>query len=500
MRSAGLKLLSIALFALLAFRCIRDTGKATTPSPRAAKEEPPIPLCIKDSKPASGEKFSLDIKGDSKLTSVQIFETKYSQPFLARWESHPADPNNPEDFCWAQATDLIINASPAASREEIESQIKDLLAGSDHGLQPTEINLKELSSAYSYVLAVQPEAEKRVGQSGALLKALPSIRQKLAGMATVEPDFMYFATKAATTSPTNDPLVNQQKGLIQIQAAAAWSQGATGGAATVAVVDTGMACQHPDLKPNILLDSQGRVVGASYSPSSNDPCASEYHGTFCAGILGAKGNNHIGICGVNWDVKIMPVKFLDASGCGDSKGASEAVDFAVNQGADVISASWGGFAGPSDLLKKAISHANLVVTAAGNLHANIDNTPFYPASYGLPNMIVVGAVDPADKLLWNAGPKSVHLSAPGSRILSTRPKQGYQSDGGTSASTAFVAGAAALLKAGVPGILYSQIKERLIKTTRPGQYLGKASCSHGILDLNRAIANNTKDYQGSCVF
>lgn len=461
----------------------------------SAKERP-LSLCIETAESTGLPPFSKDIAGDSAPEEIQIFKTPYHHPYLARWKAGPTDTEDPEDFAWAVATGLIVNAPPPQDPDAVEATVRLALESSLPGLSTNALSFKPARIPGSYVISANPSSGDfpDLGRSGALLKALPELRSKLPGL-QVEPNFMFFATRSKP--PTSDPRIGEEWALTYINAVRVWAMGYRKSSEVVAVVDMGTACNHPDLTDNIYRDPQGRVIGASFSKPGSKPCDKESHGTFCAGLIGAKGDNHKGISGVNWEVPLMPVKFLDSRGCGDSKGAADAIDFAVGHGAMIISASWGGFGGSSMLMQNAIMSCGLFVTAAGNGHRNIDRKPFYPASEPLPQILVAGAVQKNNRGIFNFGPISVDLSAPGTDILATDPPKGYRYDSGTSASAALVSGAAALLKSN-SGLSYSEVKTRLITTTRPIAGLAGLSCSGGVLDLERAFTANTTGYAGNC--
>ena len=236
---------------------------------------------------------------------------------------------------------------------------------------------------------------------------------------------------------------------------------------TVAVVDTGIDTSHPDLDGNIWrnpneqpngFDDDGDgfiddLHGADFVNRDSDASDDAGHGTHVGGIIGAEGNNGIGISGVNWNARLMPLKFLNSDGEGNTADAAMAIDYAVAHGARAINASWGGPAFSQTLyeaVRRAGQHNVLVVAAAGNEGNDSDVAPDYPAAFDLSNVISVAASDRYDNLLSysNYGAKSVDLAAPGDDIYSTVPPatepSGYANFSGTSMAAPAVTGAAAL--------------------------------------------------------
>jgi subtilisin family serine protease len=190
-----------------------------------------------------------------------------------------------------------------------------------------------------------------------------------------------------------------------------------------------------------------------------------------SGTIGAVGNNGIGVVGVNWHVKLLPLKFLSSGGSGSTDDAVLAINYAVMMGAKVINASWGG-GGPSEALRLAIQAAGdagvVFVAAAGNSSGNNDVFPNYPSNYDLPNIVAVAATDAFDRLAFfsNYGATSVDLAAPGVDIYSTMPG-GYGYLSGTSMATPHVSGALALIFGRFPGIGAVDAKALLLSRVDP---------------------------------
>ncbi len=303
----------------------------------------------------------------------------------------------------------------------------------------------------------------------------------------------------------------------------------------VAVVDSGVRYNHEDLAANMWVntaetpnnwidddlngyvdDVYGINPAAPLCPdplygcniNETDPLDDFGHGTHCAGIIGAVGNNGIGITGVAWNIKIMALKFISYEGIGYDSDAITCIDYARRMGARVISASWGG-AGYSQSLKDAIAAAGdagiVFVAAAGNGGADgigddNDATPHYPSSYNLDNIIAVAATDNTDTLTgWsNYGATSVDLAAPGVGIYSTyydfvANLEGYQYLDGTSMATPHVSGVVGLLAARYPSEDYRGLIARVLDTTEAKPSLSGRCTTGGRLNLQRALTMGVGD-------
>lgn len=348
-------------------------------------------------------------------------------------------------------------------------------------------------------------------------------------------------TKQASGS---DPLFSKQWGMSAVDAAGAWKKTPGGKELVVAVTDTGVDYNHQDLIANMWRnpnevpgdgidnDNNGYVddvVGWDFAANDNKPYdltlslmdivlqgGNPGHGTHVAGCIGAALNNKLGISGLAPNVKLMALRFITESGQGGTAEAISAIDYAANNGANIINASWGGESDGQQeedgLLKEAIERAGkkgvLFLAAAGNGRANtqggasgfdIDNdpNPVYPAAYPLQNVFTVAAIDAENNLasFSNWGEKSVKLAAPGVKILSTVPGDRYQDTiinmgqivvtwDGTSMATPHVAGAAATLWSVDPKMTAQTVAKQLVELATETESVANKVASGGRLDLH----------------
>jgi subtilisin family serine protease len=278
-----------------------------------------------------------------------------------------------------------------------------------------------------------------------------------------------------------------------IDAPEAWDLETDANEIIVAVIDSGVDYNHVDLSANMWTDANG-CYGYDFVNDDNDPMDDRGHGTHCAGTIGAVGDNNEGVTGVCWDVKIMAVKFLNSYGVGYTDDAIAAIGYAVDNGADVLSNSWGG-GGYSEGLKDAIEAADangvLFVAAAGNDSRSNDIYPHYPSSYDCNNIISVLSTDKYDQMsgFSNYGPTSVDLGAPGSTIYSCKLGGGYTYGSGTSMATPHVAGACALVWAEHPSKSCLEVKETVVWTADELDDLDANCVTSGRLNLYRALAD-----------
>ncbi len=262
----------------------------------------------------------------------------------------------------------------------------------------------------------------------------------------------------------------------------AWAHGYTGKGVVVAVLDTGVDYSHPDLKNNIWTntkdsisngkDSDGNgyvndIHGWNFVDNNNNVFDNNGHGTHVSGTIAGEKNNY-GVTGIAYDAKIMPVKVLDSSGSGSYTNIAKGIRYAVDNGANVINLSLGGYFS-NDTLKSAIEYAGskgvIVVMAAGN---NGASSPDYPGRYATNTGIVVGAVDKTNKLADfsnRSGSQTInYVTAPGVDIYSTVPNNKYATYSGTSMASPHVAGVVALMLSANHYLTQSQVQQILTST------------------------------------
>jgi thermitase len=338
-----------------------------------------------------------------------------------------------------------------------------------------------------------------------------------------EPNFIYHINRLP-----NDPKLGQLWGMkntgaadstgkvgvsgVDIGAEQAWDIQTGSKDVIIAVIDTGTSFDNEDLKDNMWtnqaelngkpgVDDDGNgvvddIYGAAFIKgqklgSNRDDHG---HGSHCSGTIGARGDDGKGIVGVAWNTRIMGVKFLDAGGSGTLEDAILAIDYATKMGAKIMSNSWGG-GGFSQTLKDAITRSNaagaLFVAAAGNESNNNDSNPSYPASYDVPNVLAVAAIDNQGQLasFSSYGRSKVHVGAPGVNILSSTLGGKYESWSGTSMATPHVSGIAGLIASQFPTMTNVEIKQRIVSTARPIAGLRGKVQSGGLANAYLALTN-----------
>jgi subtilisin family serine protease len=233
-------------------------------------------------------------------------------------------------------------------------------------------------------------------------------------------------------------------------------------------------------------------IGWNSNANTNNPMDGYGHGTHLAGTIGAVGNNGTGVAGINWNIQLMPVKFLNDSGYGSIAQFIAGLNYAVAHGAKISNNSWDGAPYSQDLydaIANARAHGQIFVAAAGNAASNLDNSPSYPASFALDNIVTVAATDQNDKLasFSNYGPHSVELAAPGVNILSTNPGKSYGLRTGTSMAVPHVVGVLALVWTLRPEWNYLQVINQVLSTVDKLPALTGKLVTGGRLDAFAAV-------------
>jgi subtilisin family serine protease len=277
----------------------------------------------------------------------------------------------------------------------------------------------------------------------------------------------------------------------------------------VAIIDTGLDITHNvfqstgavwtnpgEIPANGIDDDRNGYVddvhGWNFVANSPSVADDEGHGTHCAGIVLSVDQNIFSPTLRAAKIQIMPLKFMDASGVGSTSAAILAIDYALNNGASVLSNSWGGpsySAALQEAIADSYNKGAVFVAAAGNAASDNDAVPQFPSSYDVPNVLAIAATTDADDLasFSNFGEHSVQLASPGVYILSTLPANTFGTMSGTSMATPFVAGTAAQMLVGSPSMLGHQVREILLQQNTPvAKLFGRVSTS-ARLDVAAAV-------------
>lgn len=335
-------------------------------------------------------------------------------------------------------------------------------------------------------------SKEDLGKFAAYIESLPGVRfveaNSVFRLSEQIPNDPQFSNLYGLKNPSSTDGVRKDIG-----ATFAWQKSTGSKDVLVGVIDTGIDYQHEDLAENYWTnpgetglddngedkqtngvddDNNGYVDdwrGWDFANNDNDPMDDHSHGTHCAGTIGAKGNNGVGVVGVNWDVSLVGIKIFSAGGSTSVDAIVAGIDYATSIGVDLTSNSWGG-GSPSQAIREAIERANskgiLFVAAAGNSSSDNDSVGNYPSNYPIDNIIAVASTDRNDNLssFSSYGLESVDVAAPGSNIYSTIPNNGYGYKSGTSMATPHVAGLVALIKSRFPDADYLDHKNRVLTT------------------------------------
>jgi thermitase len=270
----------------------------------------------------------------------------------------------------------------------------------------------------------------------------------------------------------NEPIrVNQRfpvPGVVGVDAEVemAWDHMKKHRSILIAVPDTGVDLDHPDLKGQLWVNQKEKdgkkgvdddgngyiddINGYDFVKNDGIPDDEMGHGTHVSGIIAAL-DNQVGVRGVLQNVKLMPIKFLDKKGRGSLEGTIKAMGYAIENKAKIINASWGSSRYSEimmELIQESAANDSIIVAAAGNLRGrNTDVSPTYPACYNSPNIIAVASHNAQNYLsaFSSWGPRTIHIAAPGTNIISTFLNGEYKVWSGTSMAAPFVSGAIGLL-------------------------------------------------------
>lgn len=285
-----------------------------------------------------------------------------------------------------------------------------------------------------------------------------------------------------------DPMFDKQWALQNnpgVEIESAWKIATGSNNVRVAVIDTGVDTEHPDLK--------GRVVaGYDFIADSPKVYDDHGHGSHCSGIIGALTGNGEGISGINQNVSLISARAVPSNGDETDEHVMKSIEFAVQSGARVANGSFGkakSSQAVSDVIAAAGEKGLLFVVAAGNDSNDINVTPTYPASFQLSNMIVVAATTSRGSKAYfsNYGKGKVDLAAPGARILSTVKGGDYASWDGTSMAAPHVAGVAALVLSVNPKFSVAQVKKIILSSVDVDTGLSNAVTTSGRLNAAKAV-------------
>jgi subtilisin family serine protease len=426
---------------------------------------------------------------------------------------------------------LIVKLNPVASASEItnlqaEIGVTKVTRASEFGIDIWDIapgnNVEQIISAYendSRFEYIEPDYIIRLDD----VKTTSPTQEDLATITPQittpdDPDYplLWGLNNTGQTGGTPD---------ADIDAPEAWDIQTENPNLVIGVIDTGVDYTHPDLVGNIWtnpgetagngIDDDGNgyiddVRGWDFAYGDNDPSDVDGHGTHVAGTIAGKGNNSVGVTGVAWNTKIMPLKLFRDDTSGNISDAILALNYATAKGVKLTNNSWSGpdySQGLYDAINTAGQQGALFIAGAGNDSSDNDITPDYPGNYDLPNIISVASTDHNDALSIftlgggsNYGLTSVDLGAPGSDIYSTTPGGNYASYEGTSMASPHVAGAAALVWSQNPTWTAQEVKDRLLETTDPIPALSGKTVSGGRLNINNALGGPPNDNFANRIF
>ena len=332
-------------------------------------------------------------------------------------------------------------------------------------------------------------------------EALTILARRSDAIDYVEPIYIVHALE---TIP-NDPLYGQLYGMPQIRANLAWDEHTGDQDFVIAIIDTGLDYNHEDITSNAWTnpgeiqgngqDDDGNgyvddIHGYDFYNNDSDPYDDNSHGTHCGGTIGGQGDNGVGVVGVNWNCRLVGVKFLSGGGSGSIEGAIASVQYCAANQFKISSNSWGG-GGFSQALYDGIQNAgdqfgHVFVAAAGNSGSYGAS---YPAALTCTNIISVAASDSSENRasFSQYHEVEVDLAAPGVDVVSSVPGNNYDSYSGTSMATPHVSGGVGLVYSVMGDSSAEEIIDIILSTARPVSAWNGLTATGGILDVNAAL-------------
>jgi subtilisin family serine protease len=398
--------------------------------------------------------------------------------------------------------ELIVKVREGATKAGLDAIEQSGMFIVDSGLLASSVKLVRATASTDAEATLQAEA------------ALDALSRNPA-VEYAEPNYLMH-----TMATPNDPRFSQQWGLengsgADISAPQAWDRTTGSEDVVIGVIDSGMDITHVDLKDNLFKNS-GEIAGNNIDDDANgyiddvngwDAVTDtgrmrdeDGHGTHVSGIVGARGNNGEGVAGVNWKVKLLPLRFITVRS-GATFDAMQCIDYATNlrnRGVNlrVLNNSWGGggfSAALADTIKRANTAGILFVCAAGNEATDSDSVPNFPSGYEVANVISVGAMTRSNFQAGfsNYGRRSVDVFAPGDGILSTTPGNSYASFSGTSQASPMVAGIAGLILAAHPEATVPELKARILGSVQKEGFASSLCLTGGRVDAQAAIRSES---------
>jgi hypothetical protein len=347
-------------------------------------------------------------------------------------------------------------------------------------LSPDSNTRSSKSIGDTLLLKLKENNKQAVLQAIELLKEHPDVEY-------AEPDYITYIDNFKNEEPipslahvSNPLLWNMEK----IKLREAWDITRGNSSITVGVIDSGIDHTHPNLAPNV-----DTSLGYNFALDTNNAKDEYGHGTFVAGLIGAVGNNDHNMFGIAPKVTLIPLKVKSPNGSLLSSNIVKAINHANSHKIDILNYS-NGNTKKNQAIENAIRAYNgLFVNSAGNNGQNIDIQPYYPSSFNIPNMIVVGNSNQQDerRATSNYGKSTVDLFAPGTYVTSTSMGGGFSTSSGTSFSAPHVTGAAVLALSMNPSLTPIELKTKIIDDVNWVFSLSNLCVSGGRLNVERLV-------------